>query len=591
MKRNLLAAIALTIAAVLIYGQTYSFEFVNYDDGVVVYENDSFKSGLGWTGIGEAFRTESLGNWVPVTVLTYHADYVVYDDIAGGMHVTNLIFHLLNVLLLFGVMMRYTGAYWPSVFCACLFAVHPLHVESVAWVSERKDLVCGFFFLCTLWAYKAYTESGTWWRYGFVVVFTGLALLSKPMAVTLPCVLILLDFWPLNRLTKGDIRKAFLEKIPLFLVVIALSVITFQLQSDTKAMTGTEELSFLIRFQNALWSYSVYLGQTLVPFNLIPFYPHPGEALGYVKPLLSGLAVVLISIWVWRGRVSRPHRVTGWCWYLGMLVPVIGLIQVGGQSHADRYMYLPMIGLGILAFWELEELGFYRKKYLSGLVVLTSAMVVLGIAAYKQTTRWSDSVSLFEYTLEKSEKNPVGLSGLGEYYTHLEEWDLAEPFIQDMLEVHPGYKPSLINYGKLHYAKGDYVKAIQRYNMILHVDPGHVPALNNVGNAYLARGQYIEAEKAYRDVLVIEPEMAEAHANLGAVLLLRRHFKKALESLETATRLNPNDAVSWVNLGVIYFNLGDRVKALEVTQKAITIDPDYEKGHAFLNFVNSAPSE
>jgi tetratricopeptide (TPR) repeat protein len=591
MTRNLITAVALMMATYLVYSQVHTFEFVNYDDGPVVFENESFKTGLGWTGIQEAFRAVYLGNWIPVTWLTYHVDYVLYDDIAGGMHVTNLIFHLLNVLLLFGVMIRYTGRYWPSVFCALLFAIHPLHVESVAWVSERKDLVCGFFFLCTLWAYWSYRESGTWWRYAVVLICTALALLAKPMAVTLPCVLLLLDYWPLGGFKEGTVKKRILEKIPLFLVVILISVATIQLQSDGKAMTGMEELSFLLRFQNVLWAYGVYIGQTLFPIHLLPFYPHPGEALGYLKPGLSAVALVLISVWVWRGRALNRHRVTGWAWYLGMLVPVIGFIQVGGQSHADRYMYLPMIGLGMLIFWELDKLKFFEKKFQSGLVVLFVAMISLSVAAYQQSNRWATSETLFEYTLDIDEKNSVALSGLSEYYVGLEDWDSAEPFLKEMLAFHPRYEPSLINYGKLHYAKGNYEEAKRYYNRLLSFQPDNVQALINLGNVLLAQGASDDAEKLYRKAISIDPDISEAYSNLGAVLIASRSFEEAQITIEKGLSLDSNDAVAWVNLGVVHISLGNKEKALEAVQKALEIDPEYDKGRAFLAYLNSLPSE
>ena len=408
--RDILVCLFLVMATLAVYWQVQNYDFVNFDDNDYVYDNRHVQDGLTLKSIIWAFTNIHASNWHPVTWLSHMMDYQLYGMNPGRHHLTNLLFHIANTLLLFLVFRKMTDSLWQSGFVAALFALHPLHVESVAWVSERKDVLSTFFWMLTMWSYIWYVEHPAVKRYILVVLFFALGLMSKPMLVTLPFVLLLLDFYPLNRFQsqqpKGSANaqqrsialRLILEKIPLFVLVAMSSAMTFYAQKHGKTVASLEVIPLKSRVANALVSYVSYIIKTIYPSKLAVLYPHPG-----ILPWwqIAGACLLLVTISFLAIRVVKqsPYFVVGWLWYLGTLVPVIGLVQVGIQSMADRYTYVPLIGIFIIIVWGIPELVAqwrYRKICLATLA--TVVLTILMAMTWKKVGYWKSSITLFEHT-------------------------------------------------------------------------------------------------------------------------------------------------------------------------------------------------
>src|SRR5438128_6204265 len=431
-----LAAISLAV-----FGQTIRYDFVNFDDDLYVYNAPAIQTGLTVKGIALAFTSPHARNWHPLATISHMLDCQLYGLKAGGHHATNIVLHTIAVLLLFRVLRQMTGAVWKSAIVAALFAVHPLHVESVAWVSERKDVLSAVFFILMLDAYVRYARAASITRYMAVTVLFAAGLMSKPMLVSVPAVLLLLDYWPLRRFeqpssTKGKakilksgnqrcvIRRLFLEKIPLLVLSAASCVITFVLQQ--RAIAAIAPLPFLWRVQNAFASYVIYVWKTLWPTRLAVFYPHPNNTLAIWEVILAIGFLLAITVAAIVFRSERPYVFTGWFWYFGMLVPVIGVVQVGEQGHADRYTYLPHIGLFLLIVWTAADLAMawhLRREYLW--LAGTTTIAVLSYGAAFQTSFWRNSEGLWDHALFVTSNNDFAHNNLGFLYLQRGELDKA----------------------------------------------------------------------------------------------------------------------------------------------------------------------
>src|SRR6476660_2270555 len=430
-KLGEIIGISAALAAItwLIFGQTLAYQFVTYDDPQYVYSNPAVSAGLSLIGVLWAFTHTTAGNWHPLTTISHMLDCQLYGLNATGHHFTNVILHTIAVLLLFHVLRQLTGAVWKSAIVAALFAIHPLHVESVAWISERKDVLSAVFFLLMLSAYNRYVRAASLARYLLVVVLFAAGLMSKPMLVSVPIVLLLLDYWPLGRFEescstsekikilnaanpKRVIQFLVVEKIPLFVLSAVVCVITFILQK--RAAGAIPPLPFFWRVQNALVSYVNYALKTLWPTHLAVFYPHPNETLAIWKVSLAIALLLVITVAAIVFRSQRPYLLTGWFWYLVMLVPVIGLIQVGEQGYADRYTYLPQVGLFLLAVWLAVDLMAVCHCW-PQLAVATAAAIILALAwaAFHQTSYWRNSETLWTHALEVTSDNDVAHNNLG----------------------------------------------------------------------------------------------------------------------------------------------------------------------------------
>lgn len=540
--------ICLAVLTWAVFGQTLRHDFVNYDDPRYVYQNTRITSGLNIAGIAWAFTHIHSENWHPLTTITHMLDSSLYGLKAGGHHFTNVLLHTVAVVLLFLLLQQMTGALWKSAFVAAVFAIHPLHVESVAWVAERKDVLSGIFFMLTLLSYVHYARAPSTWRYLIVAFVFALGLMSKPMLVTLPFVLLLLDYWPLRRIRDQRSRvgrqllSLLVEKIPLIALSAVSSVITFLAQRG--ALGGTEQLPMLARINNALVSYVVYVRQMFWPANLAVFYPHPENRLPPWEISLALAVLIGITIAAVILRKKAPYFIMGWFWYLGMLVPVIGLVQVGWQGHADRYTYLPQIGLYIAGTWAVADLTalWPRRRILLG----AAALLLIGALSWSssvQTSYWRDSETLFTHALAVTRNNDVAENNLGIVFLQRGQLDEAISRLQAAIDLRPENGPAHNNLAKALLQKGRLAEAMVHYRKFFEIEPENVEARNILGTALIQQGRIREAIEQWQDALAIEPENGNAASNLAWVFATCpddsiRDGRRAVELAEKALRIS-----------------------------------------------------
>jgi len=539
--------VLLLIGIVLIaYGTVWNFEFINLDDDLYVTENVQVQQGLGWDSVVWAMTTMEAAFWHPLTWLSHIVDYQLFGLNPAGHHLTNLLFHLANVVLLFWVLHRMTGALWPSALVAALFALHPLNVESVAWVAERKNVLSTLFWLLTLLAYVGYVKKPGWQRYlGMMGIFV-LGLMAKPMLVTLPCVLLLLDYWPLGRLGKGPrefwerLPRLAAEKLPLLIPVAAVSLLAIRAQSQAGALPSWEGLSLGTRVGNAVLAYGLYLKKMLWPMDLAVFYPHPGSSLGAGPVVLAALLLVILSLSVgWQGRKS-PYLVVGWLWYLGTLVPVSGLIQVGGHAMADRYAYIPLMGLFIILVWGAAELAQtlnLPKLWLVG-ASLCLLMTMMGFVRL-HLSYWKNSITLFQHTLRFTSDNHLAHSNLGLAFLQNGDLDQAIDHFYRALEIPPGFALVHSNLGIALRRKGIPDEALQHSIKAVQINPSLAKAHNNLGISLFQKGRVDEALQEFRTALEIKPNYPACYYNLGVVLEHQDRKEEAVESFRQVLRWDP----------------------------------------------------
>ena len=523
-----LICIFLVVATFFIYSQVQDHEFINFDDDVYITNNLNVQAGLTSKSVEWVFTTFTMGNWSPVTWFSHMLDYQLYGLHAKGHHLTSLFFHIANSLLLFLVLSRMTGVIWQSAFVAAMFAFHPLNVESVAWAAERKNVLSTLFMLITMWAYIRYAKKPTIKRYSLVFLFFTLGLMSKPMLVTLPFVLLLLDYWPLRRLKfrqergsnevleknifkKLKVLLLVFEKVPLFLLTIGLSIITFISQKSFGAMHYAESLTFSTRVTNAMVSYLDYLGKMVWPSGLSILYPHPGNTLSVWQGILCAMALMGITIMSIRLIRKAPYVAVGWFWYIGTLFPVIGVVQVGGQAMADRYTYIPLIGIFIIIAWGIPDLiskWRYKEKVLSAMAGII--IFALFITTWKQVSHWKSSITIFNHAIRVTDKK------------------------------YPNFSLAYNNLGIALYAKGKNQEAVSHYKMAIKTKPAHAKAYYNLGIALNNERKYEEAIYHYKMAIRIHPDFANAHYNLGIILLQRGEIKEAIHSFRKTVRLRPD---------------------------------------------------
>jgi Flp pilus assembly protein TadD len=455
----------------IVFGQTLHHEFVRYDDQSYVSERPEITGGLTLHGIGAAFTHRYVSNWVPLTAISHMLDCQLFGLKAGGHHFTNVFLHTIAVVLLFLVLREMTGTLWRSAFVAALFAIHPLHVESVAWVSERKDVLSAIFFMLTLGAYARYARKPSLPRYVTMSILFVCGLLSKSMVVTLPFVLLLLDYWPLQRIADlRSLRRVVLEKVPLFMIAAAACVATVLAQ--TNAISSLDNAPVSERIGNALVSILIYIQQTFWPVKLAAFYPHPLDRLPAGMVLLSIAMVLAISVVALV--VGRRHKYipVGWFWYLGMLVPVLGIVQVGLQAHADRYTYLPQIGLGLMIAWGIVDLA-ARWRYRPQVLGTVAALVIIALmwCARMQAAVWHDTETLWKHAIEVTDRNHLAYAGLAEIEMSRHEVDKAIAHFQTALEIYPDNFASHTKVGLLLLQTGNPSAAIAHWKIALEIEP------------------------------------------------------------------------------------------------------------------------
>ncbi|HEX7515747.1 MAG TPA: tetratricopeptide repeat protein [Chthoniobacterales bacterium] len=574
--------LALAVVTCAVYWPVLGSEFVNYDDSTYITENAHVLHGLNWPDVKWAFATGYAGYAHPVTWLTHQLDYQLYGAWAGGHHLTNLAIHVVNSLLLLLLFWRITRDLWPSVFVAALFAIHPLHVESVAWVAERKDVLSGLFFVLTLHAYAAYATKRQVWRYVLALCLFVLGILSKPMLVSVPCVLLLFDYWPLRRMSfqrrKRDsavwpnIGWLILEKIPFALVAGAWSIVTFVLQKEA-GVVGHERVA--LRIANAIVSYATYLWNTFWPQNLAVFYPYP-LTLPWGIVMVSAALLVLVSVLCIARMRYSPYLIVGWFWYLGMLVPVIGLIQAGAQAHADRYTYLPQIGLWFALSWEVAELtkSWSFRRYLLS-VAATIVIAVLMARTWNQTAVWHDSESLWTHALAVTSDNLVAHYNLGHVLGQQGRYDEAAQHFTEALRIEPDFFDALINMGFTLYDQGKPAEAISYYHRALEIEPASAKAHMQLALALVKLEKGDEALQQFYKAQELAPNDPDIRANLGLMLARQGKLSEATVQLTEALRLKPDSAEAHNNLGLVLLMAGQPEKSLPHFFTALRLKPDF----------------
>jgi protein O-mannosyl-transferase len=543
--------LALIAANLIVYASVWHHGFVNYDDDDYVTANPVVLRGLTWDGVAWAFTTEHAVNWHPLTWLSHMLDVQLYGADAGAHHLTNLLFHIANTLLLFGLLHRMTGAVGRSAFVAGLFAVHPLHVESVAWVAERKDVLSTLFWMLTLWAYVGYTRRSGVRRYCAVLLLFALGLMAKQMLVTLPFVLLLLDFWPLRRLRFDSAVRLVWEKLPLLALGIISSVVTFVVHRRGGAVIILSTIPLKLRIENALVSYVAYIGKMLWPARLAVLYPYAASLPGWwVAAAFVFLTSVSVAV-IW-ARSRHPYLAVGWFWYLGTLVPVIGLIQVGNQAMADRYTYIPLIGLFIMVAWGVPDLLALRPfPQLQGIGLSAAAGLVIlayAIAARGQLEYWEDSTTLWTRALEVTSENNIAHNNLGAALADQGKSDEAIVQYSEALRIKPDYADAHNNLGVALDDQGKHDEAIAHYSEALHIRPYYADAHINLGVSLGEQGKIDEAIAQFNEALQIKPDSAKAHNNLGVALASEGKTDEAVEHFTQALRVKPDYADASKNL-------------------------------------------
>jgi tetratricopeptide (TPR) repeat protein len=515
-------------------------EFV-YDDLLYITQNTQVTDGLTVDSIRWAFTTTYAGNWHPVTWLSHLLDCQLFGLNPLWPHLENLLFHILNTLLLFWILKSMTGAVWPSAFVAALFALHPVHVESVVWVAERKDLLCGLFWMLTVAAYVRYARNPGLGRYLLVIIFFVLGLMSKPMIVTLPFVLLLLDYWPLNRLK----WRSILEKLPLFALATASSIITFIAQRKQGAMDMLEPMSFGIRMANALISYITYISKMIYPSHLAVLYPHQGRDVALWYALVSLGIVMLVSIIALRLGRRKPYIFLGWFWYMGTLVPVIGFVQIGVQGMADRYTYLPSIGFFIIAVWGIAEL-IKRRRFLKIALSISAVIVIclLVVCTRKQVQYWKNNFTLFEQALLVTRNNPTILYNMGAVIQTERNFDLALKCYHQALQYKTDYFQADNNIGSILRQQGNLDDATTHIRRALQINPEYPQAHNNLGLLLAAQGNLGEAIAHFRQALETTPDFVEARQNLAAALQSSGKYDEAISHYREILQLDSGHLVS-----------------------------------------------
>ncbi len=583
--------LALAISAAVAYLPVLKADFINYDDPQYVTSNPYVMLGLSLDGIRWAFTSIHSSNWHPATWLSLMLDRQLFGPEPAAFHFVNLLLHIINSILLFIVLYRFTKAIWPSAFVAALFALHPLHVESVAWIVERKDVLSTLFWLLTMLAYIRFVEQPTKKRYFAILAAFVFGLMAKPMLITLPFVLLLLDYWPLDRIGKKTFRALLLEKIPLFVLSAISCCITFFAQKTGGAVSTLRIFSFSARLTNSIVSYTGYIAKMLYPFSLSIFYPHPGNHLLLWQVVLSAVILLAISVITISLARTRKYLLVGWLWYLGTLIPVIGLVQVGAQAMADRYTYVSLTGLFIMIAWSVRDIT-AQWKY--GKVILAIASVLLFIflipLTYRQASYWRDSITLFQHAVNVTANNDVAYGNLGVALAETGRLDEALVNFQQALKIRPKDPEANFNIAETLAKQGKSDEAALWYNKVLKLKPGDVHTYISLAAAKIQQGRFEEAIVLCREGLSYNPEKTQLYSNLGLALLQMGKIDEAIAELETAVKLGA-DAMAYNNLAMAVSSKGKYDAAIEYYHKSIRLDPQnaesyYNLGNLYLTMNN-----
>ncbi|HVS33304.1 MAG TPA: tetratricopeptide repeat protein [Thermoanaerobaculia bacterium] len=636
---HLLICAALVVMTAIVFAQVRNHELLSYDDPIYITSNEQVKKGLTADGVAWAFRSFDF-NWHPLTWISHMIDVELFGVDAGRHLLMNAALHAVNAILVFLLLLQMTSLPWRSAIVAAVFAIHPLHVESVAWLSERKDVLSALFFFLTLMLYVSFTRTRSRVAYGAMVFTFILALLSKGMPVTLPFVLLLLDWWPLRRMERlrwQNIWPLVREKLPLFAIVIAASLVTFRSQQELASLATTDKLSPAIRIANAVLSYGRYLAKAIWPSNLV--VPYEYSSVSTVKTAIAAVVLLAITALVLRYR-DRRYLATGWFWFLGILVPVIGLVQIGAYSMADRYTYVPLIGVTIAVVWLLADFVARRPALrAAAAVVTTMVLVLLTAAAHRQTGYWRNTIALFSHTLSVEPRNPfaslslgdallqtgqpaeaarhfrvaaqmwpsnsIAHLGLGMSLARMGQTTEAAPSLQRAVQLNPNSETALVELGRLQLSTGqteeaaatltqaatvagpgtalslgtlavarnDLQGALVHFQRAVEADPASSEARNNLGATLAKLGRDHEAVAQYEEALRVTPEHYDGHMNLGALLSRMERNADAARHFNTAARLRPRSAEPLIYAALALANENRNEEAADLIKKAIALDP------------------
>jgi tetratricopeptide (TPR) repeat protein len=582
--RSICICLALTLTTTVVFHQVCTYNFINYDDHKYVYKNPNIQANITLEAIKWAFTTGYTANWHPLTWLSHMLDWQLFGSKPAGHHLTNLIFHIANTLLLFIVLKQMTHRIWASAFVAALFALHPLHVESVAWVAERKDVLSTFFWMLTMWAYVRFVSRPKISSYLLVVVFFALGLMAKPMLVTLPFVLLLLDYWPLTRVSfkRQAIYHLIQEKIPLFVLSALSSVITFLVQRSGGAIAKLAGLPLKFRIFNAIISYIEYIKKMIWPVRLAVFYPHPDRNISILYAVISAIFLLAVTILILRFAKNRRYLVTGWFWYLGTLLPVIGLVQVGQQALADRYSYITLTGLFIIIAWGLPDLlakWQYRKTALtlSALVII----LVMSICTYFQVRHWQNSLTLFQHALDSTKDNYIAHERIAAWLCGQSRLDEAIYHYKRAIEMNPRDADVYLELGAVFVAKGKFDEAVKYFDESLRIKPDFADAHTTIGRALALQSNLDEAVVHFAEALRLDPHSAQAHYHLGKTLVQAGKIDEAITHFEEALRLNPDwvepmNDLAWFLVTSKETTIHNADKAIGLARRACELT-DYKK--------------
>lgn len=584
-RGELLIAAVIAAATLAVYGQVITHQFINFDDDLYVRDNPMVNGGVTVEGIVWAFTTFHSANWHPLTWLSHMIDCQLFGLKAGGHLLVSALIHVTNSILLFFLLKRVTEAKWSSAIVAALFALHPLHVESVAWAAERKDTLSTFFGLLCLLAYVRYAERPSWRRYTLVAVWLGLGLMAKPMLVSWPFVLLLLDYWPLQRIVWqpteefGQFLKAWWplirEKVPLFTLAAISMIVTYVAQAHGEAVADLIAAPISWRLANSLVSYAKYLLLSFWPYGLAIYYPASEHTASTWQWVTSLVLLSAISIAALRNGWQRPYLISGWLWFLGTLVPVIGLVQVGSQAMADRYTYVPSIGLFVAVVFGLADLA-ENWRLPKPLIAIASALALLLLSSLTaiQVSRWRDSLTLFPYVLSVTSNNRVVENNLGSALGQTGKHAEAIPHFAEALRIKPDYLDALGNMGLALLRQGKSAEAIGFYEQALRLNPNSGALHLELGQALIEQGKKDEALQQFLSAVELAPNDFDVRRNIGQLLTRLGRLSEATSQLDEAVRLKPNSAEAHNDLGTVLMMAGRPDESIAHFSRAVSLRPD-----------------
>ena len=578
-KRNPIICLILAAVTLALYNPVNRHPFVNYDDDRYVTENPHVRQGFTTDTVTWALTSTEQANWHPLTWMSHALDVSLYRLNPAGHHFTSVLLHALNVILLFLLLSRATGHTGPSLFVAALFALHPINVESVAWVAERKNVLCTTFFFLALWAYAWYAKHPDWKRYAVVTALFAAGLASKPMVITLPFVLLLWDYWPLRRFGEGQsLSHLVLEKVPLFALSAASAIITMKAQQAGGALRSVEQFSLAVRLANAIYAYAMYLWKMVWPVHLAPLYPHPGTSLAAWQVGVAALVLIAITVITLKLRAQR-YLLVGWLWFLGTLVPVIGLVQVGDAAMADRYAYIPLIGIFIMIAFGIADWVESKNFALSPAIPAAAVLILLAIGTHRQIDYWQSNRELWSHTLTVTQNNFIAEDNLGGALILEGQEEEAHPHFEAASRINPHDPMSRSNLGTYDQTHGQMQQAVEQYRAAISLtsDPGLLAqTYANMGAAQRELGEDEDAHDSFERSLRLNPNQFNAWLGLGLLARKQGQVDEAIRDLSRSLELQPT-AEAYFELGHTLEQTGRASEALDAYDRALKLAPDLKE--------------